>query len=313
MQIPDFDAALEVCRIAYRLAPNSSEGLFALAIAYRWRGQFDLSTEHLEKACQLDPLSHTFYFECGLNHLWQRNYSRAEEYYDKAIHLAPDIIAPHLGKSMLYLYWKGDIWKARSNLSEAPENFEPILHFGVGFNYNLYPLGIIDGNYTEALDQLSQVSGEIIENVLYFSTKAQLEAQIFGLMGDEKRKIERNLIALEIICNLMKNDPDNPRYHSAIGIVYAGLGRKEEALCEGERAVELKNLMKEMWKGNGREEDLARIYTMTGEYEKALDKIEYLLDRPGTLSPALLRIHPDWKPLRGFPRFKALLIEKISN
>jgi hypothetical protein len=52
---------------------------------------------------------------------------------------------------------------------------------------------------------------------------------------------------------------------------------------------------------------------MTGEYEKALDTIEYLLSQPGILSPALLRIHPDWKPLHGHPRFKALIAEKISN
>ena len=115
--------------------------------------------------------------------------------------------------------------------------------------------------------------------------------------------------ARTLLESLIKKNPDYPRYHSALGIVYAGLGRKEDAIREGERAVVLKDLRKEMWMGIGRVEDLARIYAMTGEYEKALDTIEYLLKQPGTFSPALLRIHPDWKPLHGHPRFKALIAE----
>ncbi len=61
--------------------------------------------------------------------------------------------------------------------------------------------------------------------------------------------------------------PDDARYRSALGIAYAGLGRKEDAIREGELAVELLPMSKEAWRGAYRVEDLARIYATVGEYE----------------------------------------------
>jgi hypothetical protein len=53
--------------------------------------------------------------------------------------------------------------------------------------------------------------------------------------------------------------------------------------------------------------DLARIYVMVGEYEAAIDQIEYLLSIPAPISGALLRVDPFWDPLRSYARFQALV------
>jgi hypothetical protein len=52
---------------------------------------------------------------------------------------------------------------------------------------------------------------------------------------------------------------------------------------------------------------LARIYTVTGEYDKAIEQLEALLKIPYYLSPGWLRIDPTFDPLRNNPRFKRLL------
>ena len=81
----------------------------------------------------------------------------------------------------------------------------------------------------------------------------------------------------------------------------------EEAIKAGEKGVELLPVSKEAWAGTYRVMDLAQIYAMTGEYDAAIDQIEYLLSIPGELTIPLLRIDPKWDPLRDHPRFQKLV------
>ena len=106
---------------------------------------------------------------------------------------------------------------------------------------------------------------------------------------------------------MIEENPKDSRLHSSIGLVYAGLGNKEEAIRAGKKGVELLPITKEAWRGAIRVRDLAHIYAVVGEYDKALDEIELLLSVPSTLSENILRLHPKWDPLRKHPRFIALL------
>ena len=92
-----------------------------------------------------------------------------------------------------------------------------------------------------------------------------------------------------------------------LGIAYACLGRVDDAIREGKMGVELLPVSKEAMNGATRVRSLAQIYVMTGEYDAAVDQLEFLLSRPGELSVALLRIDPIWDPLREHPRFQRLL------
>ena len=87
----------------------------------------------------------------------------------------------------------------------------------------------------------------------------------------------------------------------------AYLGRSAHALREGGEGVRLMPPEKEAWRGNWRVFQLARIEAMVGETETAIDHLEYLLSIPFDLTVAELRIDPAWDPLRGDPRFEALI------
>jgi tetratricopeptide (TPR) repeat protein len=101
--------------------------------------------------------------------------------------------------------------------------------------------------------------------------------------------------------------PEHLAPHAEIGLAYAGLGQYEEAIREGRLAVQLRPVSRDAITGPDKVRDLARIYVMIGDYEQAIEQLEYLLSIPSGMSAALLRVDPFWDPLRSSPRFQMLL------
>jgi tetratricopeptide (TPR) repeat protein len=107
--------------------------------------------------------------------------------------------------------------------------------------------------------------------------------------------------------------PEDPALHRALGLVYAGLGMKEEAIREGQRAVGLLPISRDAFIGPSYVMSLARIYTLVGEYEAAINEIEYVLSAPYLFASAkLIQLDPAWDPLRSDPRFGDLL-RRMNN
>jgi hypothetical protein len=52
---------------------------------------------------------------------------------------------------------------------------------------------------------------------------------------------------------------------------------------------------------------MAQIYTIVGEYDLAMDELDYVLSIPSMCTPALLRSDPLFAPMQELPRFVALL------
>ena len=97
------------------------------------------------------------------------------------------------------------------------------------------------------------------------------------------------------------------RFHSALGLAYAGMGRKVEAIAEGRKAVEVTPRSADALDHTDAVADLARIYVRVGEPDAAMDQIEYLGTIPSYYSAGGYRTLPDWAPLRGNPRFERFL------
>ncbi len=105
----------------------------------------------------------------------------------------------------------------------------------------------------------------------------------------------------------IKVTPDDPQQHALLGVALAYLGRKADAIREGQRGVQLQPISDDAFSGPYMQHQLVRIYILVGEPEKALDQLEPLLKIPYNLSPGILRIDPNFAPLKGNPRFEKLI------
>jgi hypothetical protein len=94
-----------------------------------------------------------------------------------------------------------------------------------------------------------------------------------------------------------------------LGLIDAGLGRREEALREGRRAVELLPVEKDQVGGNVMIKYLAMIAAWLGDKDLACEQLAIALRGPSDLSYGQLKLMPFWDPLRGDPQFEKLVEE----
>ena len=288
------------------MRPNDARVILGIASVQRRQGKMQLAAENMEKVVELDPRSSEASYNAAQTFTLIRNYSEAEKFINKSLVLTPDAPTRYDYKANLYLIRSGDIAKANAVLDEMASvsgDREEVRDTRVR-------LKIFEGKYDEALTQIQQ-SGEVALNSQFgFVPKAQIKAQIYGFKKQpvsERAYYDSSRIIME---KKIKEQPDDSRYHSALGIAYAGLGLKEQAVNEGKHGVELMPLSKEAWRGTYRLWDIASIYVMIGENDSAIDTYEQLLSIPSEVSAAYLRVDPSCAPLRNLPRFQKLLADK---
>lgn len=134
-----------------------------------------------------------------------------------------------------------------------------------------------------------------------------------GAMGVTYKAFDRDLrcdVALKLIHpRTTRQTPDDYQAHSYLGIAYAGLGRKDDAIREGKRAVELLPITKDAANGTNLVWELAHIYTFIGEKDLAIAELDRCVKLPGYLNYGELRLHPSWDSLCQDPRFEKIVAE----
>ena len=101
-----------------------------------------------------------------------------------------------------------------------------------------------------------------------------------------------------------------PNYGPALcvlGLIDAGLGRKEEALREGRRAVELVPVEEDALVGPTMVKYLAMIAAWVGDKDLACEQLAIAIRPPSTVSYGQLKLLPFWDPLRSDPRFEKIV------
>jgi TolB-like protein/tetratricopeptide (TPR) repeat protein len=296
----DWPRALEQYGSGRKVAPNDAELLTGIALVERSEGHFEQSMASLRQALALDPRSVGTARRLAQAMLWLKRYPEAMVAADRALALDPQSADLNETKAMVFLA-QGDLPGARGVLQAAGTRADPItLVAYVATYWDLF--WVLDDPQQQLLLRVTPepFGGDV-------SNWAICLAQTYALRGDTLRARAYADSARAAGEALLKEAPGDASHRAVVGLAYAYLGRKAEAVREGEKAIALAPVSKDAYQGTYFLHQLARIYLMVGEPEKAIDLLQRLLAMPYYLSPAWLRIDPTLDPLRKHPRFQKLL------
>jgi tetratricopeptide (TPR) repeat protein len=296
--------ALAATEAGLARAPDRYELMAMAASAELVLGRLDAAVARLRRAKTVDPRSVVVPSFLGWALLYQRRWDEARRALDDALSLVPPDLLALETRAMTYL-GEGDLAGARLVLAEAPPAIDRTqLAAYLAWHNDLYWVP----------DEAAQQQVLTLPPSAFGDdrgTWALLRAQLYHLSGDTTTArvyADSARIAYE---SQLRANPGDDELHSSRGLALAYLGRKAEAITEGERGAALLPISRDAFSGPSRQHQLVRIYILVGEPEKALDRLEPLLKVPYYLSPGWLRIDPSFAPLRGNPRFERLVAGKM--
>jgi TolB-like protein/Flp pilus assembly protein TadD/tRNA A-37 threonylcarbamoyl transferase component Bud32 len=302
----DYDHALEQFAIAQQGQPSNSEVWAAVGYVQRRQGKLDEALTSFHKAFDLDPRSNQNASSLGETNMALGRFDEAEQYFKQATFLAPDWGLLYGYRAWLALVGRGDVDRMDRVLAEG------VGHASIADMVRQVtwrgPLArLMDEQYQ---DQILHLPLEAFgtDSGGYYSWKAEVhavrrQAQQARVYYDSAR------VVLE---PLARKQPNAWIPHADLAVAYAGLGRKDDAIREGREAAAVLPISLDHYSGPNVVSRLAEIYAVVGEYDAAIDQLATVVSVPGdvTVTVALLRIDPVWAPLRGNPRFEALLNRK---
>jgi TolB-like protein/Tfp pilus assembly protein PilF len=307
----DYDRARAELALAQQSLPNNPQVYELAGSMDRNQRRWVDATHNLERACELDPRNLAYLINLGSTYLWLHDYDQHAKVMDRIIALHPDRRPARIWRAHVELARRADTGPVRAAIEKILIN-EPGSEkdpFVAGWRFNL-------ALYDRDLDTASSLAA-VLSQKTSFGWGFELGRDFYmgvvaRLKGDKTSARAAFMRARAQREEEIRGHPDGPNSPdgilllSELGLIDAGLGRKEEALSEGRRAMELASSVKDSPEGYVKI-CFAVICAWTGERELALGQLEAFTKGPGFHTYGDLRLNPMWDPLRGDPRFEKIV------
>jgi eukaryotic-like serine/threonine-protein kinase len=305
----DYRAAIRELEIAHQGLPNQADVMIDLAAAHRRLGGFEKSIDIFREAHALEPQNAAPSFEIGVSLTYLRRFEEGEASFRQSMALAPDQWMAYSVDAVNRLRGWGDLEGARQRLVAAGH----LKKTHIPQEPDWLTLCLYERNYPAILSWVDMWPSDLAESQFIIMTPDQIRGIARQFLGEAEKAERLYLLALERLKQELSKRPDDARLLAALGAVYAGLGRKDEAIREAEEGVKLMPMDRDAMVAPVVEQNLAMVEARLGDTERALDHVEHLLRIPSWTTVHTLRLDPRWDPIRDHPRFQALVAGEHSK
>jgi Tfp pilus assembly protein PilF len=308
----NFDSALSELSTAQRCFPNDGEVEATRAYVYRRQARWHEALLEQYDALARDPINQDYERELQVTACLLRDWHRAADHAARAVALSPKL--PHLlGERALISYWSD------GNLKPLRNFFQALVGFGDeegNLTWSQWDAALLSREFTSAELALQNFPRDTLPSVGSGPIpKTYLQGCSYLAQGDQPRANIFFQRAKPFFEAEIAGHPNDAMRHARLGLLYAYMGRKEDAIREGTRATEITPVWEDAVEGHQWLCNLALIHARVGNSDEAIQMIESLLREPGCVSPLNeacmtlwdLRLRWQWDPLRKDPRFQKIL------
>jgi TolB-like protein/Tfp pilus assembly protein PilF len=307
----DYDEGLRELNSAAKTLPNDGDVGLYIAAVQRRQGHFTEAIAAYQKAEAIDPRNSVALYDAAQTYFGIRDWPNAVKGMDRVLALAPDSLNVKIQRAYMEFFWKGSIAPIKAVLESFAPNLDPD---GV-VTFSRWDVALMNRDPDAAEHALTSAR---LENFVAPTgiplPKSYLAGCVALMRNDAARAQQEFETGRPILEQIVTTSPQDGIRHAQLGFLYALMGRKDDALREGQRGAELTPVSKDIINGNTVQGFLALIYARNGDADHAIQLVERLLVTPfavdycdNSITLADLRTRWEWDPLRNDPRFQKIL------
>jgi len=298
----DYKRARAELASARETLPNSADVFLYTAFIDRREGRWEEATRNFERAIELDPRNFFILQQLALAYAWQRRYADEARAYDRALTIVSADPNTRIQQAQVALDWQADLKPFQTTLASLMAE-DP----SVALDIDTLVPSLCDRTWAAATRILTNYPRKGAANNGVNYPYAYWEGVLARCQDDSVKARVAFAAARTEVQKMVDQQPDFAAAVSLLGMIDAGLDKKEDALREGQRACELLPIPKDAIDGTFLAINLAQIYAWIGDKDHAIEQIAALERVPNPLSYGLLKLHPDWDSLRGDARFEKIV------
>jgi len=300
----DYDGALAELATASQSLPNDPQLFELKGYILRRQGKQEEALQNLERAAELDPLNLSTLLQVALSYEYLRRYADEKAALDRALAIKPGDVDTKVARAFVELEWKADTRPSHELLDQIraknPADFENVAD-------NWLTCALAERDLAGAADALAVLGENKYGNDIITFSRPFVEGLIARMTNDHEKALSAFTAARAEQEKVVRAQPDEAPTLCVLGLIDAALGRKDEALREGRRAVELLPVEKDAINGGGMVFYFAMIAAWTGEKDLACEQLATAIRLPSPLTYGDLKLMPFWDPLRGDPCFEKIV------
>lgn len=300
----DYDGALAELATASQTLPNDPSIFVLKGAILRRQGKQEEALRNFEHAAELDPLNFSGLLQLALSNDYLRRYADEKAVLDRALSLQPDDVQTKVVRAYVEFDWKADIRPLRQLIDEIraknPADIE-----NVADNWLAYALAERDA--ASAANALAALGENKYGNDVVKFSRPFVEGLIARMTNDHGKAVAAFTTARAEQEKVVEAAPDYAPALCVLGLIDAALGRKDDALQEGRRAIELLPISKDALSGSGIVLYFAMIAAWVGEKDLACEQLATARVHSREVSYGQLKLLPSWDSLRGEPCFEEIV------